>query len=154
MAKDDDNLILLVVAAFVCCLIILAIVSSVVYVFASKEEKKKEEEPTPATTPVTRAAAPEAPEAPPAEPAPGCPTVPYTYCSADRISKVYIVSGCGPSNQLVNKLTREGKISGESDPKVVNCSQNRDVCTAAGILSYPSVICENTPTNIYQGYCE
>jgi hypothetical protein len=28
------------------------------------------------------------------------------------------------------------------------------VCTAAGIRSYPSVICENTPLNIYQGFCE
>jgi len=140
-----DNTIWLVLAAFVCCLVIMAIVSSLVYVFASKEENKPV---STAVTPVTKAAEVAAP------PAGGCPSTPYTYCSTDRIKKVYIISGCGPSSQLVNKLVREGKISGEDDVKVVNCSINRDVCTAAGIRSYPSVICENTPTNIYQGYCE
>lgn len=136
--KSDSSFIVMGIAGVVCCLIILAVVSVLVYLFAKKEEKKEEEEEE---------------EEPPSPPAEGCPSVPYTYCSTDTIDKVYIVSGCGPSSQLITKLTNEGKISGENDPKVINCSQNQDVCTAAGIRSYPSVICENTPSDIYQGYC-
>lgn len=135
--KSDSSFIVMGIAGVVCCLIILAVVSVLVYLFAKKEEKEEEEEE----------------EEPAPTPAEGCPSVPYTYCSTDTIDKVYIVSGCGPSSQLITKLTNEGKISGENDPKVINCSQNQDVCTAAGIRSYPSIICENTPSDIYQGYC-
>lgn len=131
-------------------LIILSAISVLVYIFATKEEKKtttavvapKEEEKTP-VTPAARE-----------EPAAGCPSVPYTYCSSDTIKNVYIASSCGPSSRLVEKLTSEGKITGEDDPKVINCSENQDLCTAAGIKSYPSIICENSPSNIYQGYCK
>lgn len=94
-------------------------------------------------------------ETPPAAPPPtgGCPSSPYTYCSADTIEKVYYVNGCGPSTSLINKLIKENKITGMDDPKLINCSENKDVCTAAGIRSYPSVICSNAPTNVYEGYC-
>lgn len=144
--KSDSSFIVMGIAGVVCCLIILAVVSVLVYLFAKKEEKKKEEEEEePAPTPRLAVE--------PSPPAEGCPSVPYTYCSTDTIDKVYIVSGCGPSSQLITKLTNEGKISGENDPKVINCSENQDVCTAAGIRSYPSIICENTPSDIYQGYC-
>lgn len=95
------------------------------------------------------------PAAPPPAPPPagGCPSSPYTYCSTDTIKNVYYVNGCGPSTSLINKLISEKKITGLDDPKLINCSENKDLCTAAGIRSYPSVICSNTPKSVYEGYC-
>lgn len=158
MASKDDEIILIVGGIFG-VLIILAVVSILIYIFATREEKtKKEEEPEPAIAVAqpraTGGGAARTAGEEPSAPASGCPSVPYTYCSRDTIKNVYIVSGCGPSSRLIEKLTTEGKITGEDDPKVINCSQNSDLCTAAEIQSYPSVICENSPSDIYQGYCE
>ena len=139
---DED--ILLIVGVIGGVLIILSAISILIYLFATREEKKTVEEKPAARTV----------EEPPREPAAGCPSLPYTYCSRDTIKNVYIVSGCGPSSRIIDKLTNEGKITGENDPKVINCSQNQVLCTAAGITSYPAVICENSPSDIYQGYCE
>ena len=152
----DSSGVILGIGGIFGVLIILSAISVLVYIFATKEEKKttavvvpKKEERTP-VTPAARVSEEEEKE----KPADGCPSVPYTYCSSDTIKNVYIASSCGPSSRLVEKLTSEGKITGEDDPKVINCSENQDLCTAAGIKSYPSIICENSPSNIYQGYCK
>ncbi len=149
MASNDDD-ILLIVGGIGGVLIILSAISILIYIFA------KTETPEVKTTEVQRPAAPAARtlEETPRAPATGCPSLPYTYCSRDTIKNVYIVSGCPPSSRLIEKLIAEGKISGYNDPKVINCSQNQVLCTGAGIKSYPSVICENSPSDIYQGYCE
>lgn len=122
-------------------LIILLLILSSIFATAQKTTTTKPEEKKITTTTIAPAGRG------------GCPATPYTYCSSDTIQKVYISSGCTPSAEIIRKLVQEGKISGESDPKVVNCSKNPELCTAAGIRSYPSVICESTPTNIYEGYC-
>ena len=151
---DED--ILLIVGVIGGVLIILSAISILIYLFATREEKKTVEEKPAARTveEPPREPAARTVEEPPREPAAGCPSLPYTYCSRDTIKNVYIVSGCGPSSRIIDKLTNEGKITGENDPKVINCSQNQVLCTAAGITSYPAVICENSPSDIYQGYCE
>ena len=82
-----------------------------------------------------------------------CPASPYSYCSSDTIKNIYIVSGCAPSANLIRKLVAEGKITGEDDPKVIKCCKNPELCTAASIQSYPSVICESAPKTVYEGYC-
>ncbi len=157
MTNKSSKFIIFGVAGFVSSLIILAVVSVIVYLFATKKKEETpapEPEPAPEPAQQTRAAVVE--ECPQSEPTPKttCPYSPYTYCSTDSIKNVYVISGCGPSTNLLTKLTREGKISGVNDPKVIYCCKNPDVCTEAGIRSYPSVICENTPSDIYQGYCE
>lgn len=125
----------------------LVVVLLLVIIILLTSKSKKDEQPEErVSTPIT-------PSQGAARTTGGCPSSPYTYCSSDTINKIYIVDGCGPSNNLVEKLVREGKISGRNDPKVVNCSKNIDVCTAAGIRSYPSVKCDNAPSNIYEGFC-
>lgn len=137
--------------------VILLIIVSIVISLQKKPEEKSTPVPAPAPAPAKKE------EEPPVEkercpsvteqPATGCPSNPYTYCSSDNISKVYIVSGCAPSANLIKKLTAEGKITGEDDPKVIKCCKNPELCTAAGIRSYPSIICANAPTSVYEGYC-
>lgn len=131
--KSDDTIMYAGIGITFFIMISVSIVF--VFLFMGKEDSSKKliETPPPATV--------------------GCPTAPYNYCSTDNIQKVYYVNGCGPSTSLINKLTSEGKITGLNDPKLINCSENPDLCTAAKIKSYPSVICSNAPTSIYEGYC-
>lgn len=82
-----------------------------------------------------------------------CPLRSYGYCDeyGSTIEQVYITSSCGASTNLVNKLISEGKLSGFDDPKIIKCCQNPEVCIAANITKYPTVICSND-THI-RGFC-
>ena len=162
---SDKTTLLIGGTAFGGAIIIILIILLAYFFTRPKPVKKEPEpelkvtpkppEPTPAArkdeTPVEKCPSIKPPEE---SPRGNCPSAPYNYCSMDNIEKVYIVSGCTPSANLIRKLTTEGKITGEDDPKVVKCCKNPDVCAAAGIKSYPSVICSNAPTTVYQGYCD
>jgi hypothetical protein len=131
-------------------IIFILIIIVFLFFFFSTSKKKAVVTSSSPSVPSTKTVE-ETPPTPPS--AGGCPATPYTYCSTDTIQNVYISSGCTPSSQLVRKLISEGKLTGEDDPKIINCSENPDLCTAAGIRSYPSVICGNAPTSVYEGYC-
>lgn len=92
------------------------------------------------------------PEESPTVPGGGCPAGgPYSYCSTDTIEKVYTVGTCSASKRLVDKLIREGKLTGENDPKIVKCCKNPDLCP--GIRKFPTVSCTADPLLYYEGYC-
>lgn len=91
------------------------------------------------------------PEESPTTPGGGCPAGPYTYCSTDTIEKVYTVETCPASKRLVAKLIREGKLTGEDDPKIVKCCKKPDLCP--GIRKYPTISCTADPLLYYEGYC-
>ena len=137
---ESDTALLIGGTAFGAIIILILII--VLAYFLTRPEKKKT--PEVKTTPAARTEE---------KPTGNCPSSPYMYCSSDTIKKIYISSGCSPSSSLIRKLVAEGKITGENDPKVVNCSNNPDLCTAASIRSYPSVICESAPNSVYEGYC-
>lgn len=77
----------------------------------------------------------------------------YPYCDIfnSNIKKIYISDGCQASSRLITKLTNEGKITGPTDPKVINCTANPDLCT--NITAYPTIDCDNNEDG-FIGFCD
>ena len=81
----------------------------------------------------------------------GCPTYPYNYCETASIEKVYVTSSCKASDDLIKKLISEKKLYNTDDARIVKCCKNPEVCNAAGVRGYPTVVCSGN-INI-TGFC-
>lgn len=82
----------------------------------------------------------------------GCPSTRYEYCNPSSVDKVYIISTCKASSDLVKKFITEGKLSGYDDERIIKCCKDPDRCRADNIKSFPTVICSDNDT-IISGYC-
>lgn len=76
----------------------------------------------------------------------------YPYCDIynSNITKIYVADGCSASTKLLNKLIKEGKLTGMNDDKIINCTSNPELCSK--ITNYPTVDCSNDKGFI--GYCD
>lgn len=76
----------------------------------------------------------------------------YPYCDIynSNITRIYVADGCSASTKLLNKLIKEGKLSGMSDSKIINCTSNPELCSK--ITNYPTIDCSNDKGFI--GYCD
>lgn len=94
-----------------------------------------------------------APEPTPEQPDTNCNNyAQYPYCDIynSNITKIYVADGCSASTKLLNKLIKEGKLTGMNDAKIINCTSTPELCSK--ITNYPTVDCSNDKGFI--GYCD